>query len=107
MNTGKLNKVLVFTPNTQAQGTDGYFTNTAGTAVTLRGHVQMMSAARKMQYTELINSEVYEVEIFDNAAITKNAKVTYGSKTLYIHSIIDVSDKSRTGVKKLILYTKG
>lgn len=107
MNTGTLNKVLIFTPNTQAQSvTDGFSTNTAGTAVTLRASVKQLTGARKMQYQELINQEVYEATMYSNAVIEKNAKVTYGSKTLYIHSIIDVDDKSFTGVKKLILYTK-
>lgn len=106
MNTGSLNKVLTFTPQTQAQGTDGFFTNTAGTAVVIRGSIKQLTGYRKMQYQELINAEVYECMCFNNAVITKNAKVTYGSKTLYIHSIVDVDEKSFTEVRKLILYTK-
>jgi len=106
LNTGSLNKVLTFTPQTQAQGTDGFFTNTAGTGVAIRGSIKQLTGHRKMQYQELVNAEVYECMCFNNAAITKNAKVTYGSKTLYIHSIVDVDEKSFTEVRKLILYTK-
>lgn len=106
MRTGQLNSILTFYPETQTQGTDGYFTNTEGTAKSLRGNVKQMTGYRKMAYTELINQEVYEVVLFDNSVITKNAKVVYNGKTLYVHSITDVDDKSFTNVVKLILHTK-
>lgn len=106
MNTGSLNKVLTFYPATASDDTNGDYTNTYGKGVVVRAKVTQLSGARKMVYTELVNGEVYEVECFDNTAITNNSKVTYGSKTLYIHSITTVDDKSFTGKVKLIIYTK-
>ena len=106
MITGQLNKILTFYPETQAQGSDGYFTNTEGTGVVIRASVKQLSGYRKMQYTELINQEVYEVVCFDHAVISKNSRVTYGSKTLFIHSIIDDDDSSFMEKRKLILHTK-
>ena len=106
MRTGQLNEILTFYPETQTQGSDGYFSNTEGTGVSLRGNVKQISGYRKMAYTELINQEVYEVTLFDNSVISKNAKVVYKGKTLYIHSIVEVDDKSFRDVVKLIIHTK-
>lgn len=106
MNTGTLNKILTFYPVTQTKDTNGDYSNTYGTGVAIRGSIKQISGYRKMIYTELVNAQVYEVECFDNAAITKGSKVTYGSLTLYVHEIISTGDKSFTSTKKLILYTK-
>ena len=106
MNTGGLTKILTFTPVTISAGSDGFHTSSAGTGVAIRGKLKMLSDQRKMVYTELVNAEVYEFTCFDNAAITKNSSVTYGTKTLYVHSLMSVGDPSHTAKKKVILYTK-
>lgn len=107
MRTGALNKIITFYPVTTTVGTDGFLSATTyGTGVAIRCSVTMMSAYRKNAFTELVNAEAYEVECFANAAITNNSKAVYGSKTLYVHSIVDSDDKSFTSTKKLILYTK-
>lgn len=108
MRTGQLNRILTFYPETQAQSaTDGFYSNTESTGVALRVSIKQLSGYRKMQYTELVNQEVWEAICFSNAVITKNAKVVYGSRTLFLHAIEEIDDKSFTDCKRLILTTKG
>lgn len=106
MNTGQLNKSLTFYPVTQSRDTNGDYAATYGTGVAIRGKLTQLSGYRKMVYTELVNAQVYEFECFDNAAITKDSKVVYGSITLYVHEMLTTDDKSFTSTKELILYTK-
>jgi hypothetical protein len=108
LRTGQLNTTLTFYPETQAQSaSDGFYSNTEGTGVSIRVSIKQLSGYRRMQYTELINAEVFEAVCFSNAVITKNAKVVYGSRTLFIHAIEEIDDKSFTDCKRLILTTKG
>jgi hypothetical protein len=105
MNPGELNTVLVF-QSVISTVSAGNFTEAEGATVNIRGRLKQLQGYKKMQYTELLNKEVYEFQCFDNAVLTKDSVCLNGSDSLIVYSRVKNPGKSGTNEVILILWKK-
>ena len=98
--------VLSFQAITATADGSGDYSESAATAVTVRGTISQLDGRKLLAYTELIGMEVYEFICFDNSVLTLASTCAWGSKVLHIHKVIENYDERFTNKVKLILYAK-
>lgn len=105
MRPGDLKHILTFYPVT-AKVTNGDAVETIGSGVDVRAHVNLMSANKKMAFTELLTKKVYEADCYDNIVISDASVCAFGSETLVVHAKIPNYEHPETKDIHLILVVK-
>ena len=98
--------VLSFQAVTATADASGDYSESADTAVTIRGAIKQLQGYKLLQYTELVGKDVYEFTCYDNSVLAFSGICTWGSKELKIHSVIENFNESFTNKVTLILYAK-
>jgi hypothetical protein len=86
--------------------TGGDTVETWDAGVTRRAKITQIDGTRYLAVDQLIDREVYKIELWDNA-IAANIKITFGTKTLYpIRPVLRNPDCSMRDIVTVIMATK-
>jgi hypothetical protein len=105
MRVGQLNHIVTLYTMTSAT-TGGDTVETWDAGVQRRAKVTQIDGTRYLAVEQLVDREVYRVELWDNT-IAANVKVVFGTKTLYpIRPVLRNPDRSMRDVVTIIMATK-
>lgn len=105
MQTGRLFDIITI-QTLSSSDSSGDITETWSTGTQCRASVRQVDGARYMSMSELVDREVYEIELWDNSW-SSNIRIVLGSKTLYpIRPVMRNADGSYRGVVKIVAATK-
>jgi len=106
MRTGKLFYSIVIKTLTSSLDSHQDASEVWDAGVSARASVTQIDGTRYLNEQELIDKEVYEIELWDNGW-SSNIKIEYNGKTLYpIRPPARNADKSGRAVFKIIAATK-